>query len=584
MFGYNGRSIPGHDPSLKTTGGLMYYHYDGMLSVSELTNRHGDIIERYRYDAFGGIMTGITAPYNTNTYTGHTYDQDAGLIDMRARVYDANVGRFLQEDTYAGTMQNPLSQNRYAYVMNNPVNYWDPTGRVPEHIPDKLGEESFTEAIDRGNHHEIWYYELQYYNSNTTTENYRKTVNEREIIITWTELTHNVWNYFIEHRLNRSEEGALQPVDGRSGYRSFITTTSKDVRNTISAEQLMIANYEELLRYGTPSSREVIFSESKSFTYTRDDIIRVFETGKKQINTMVQIMVAYNSNLDDPKENFFKRAGKSVGNTLKNTAEGIIDAGKKTWDSSKIIVTSFYGGLLERSENKFNSPRDFANYITLGMSEGLIDRAEKSGESVYDFGNWITLGLVETVDHALFPEEAFSPEHLLNSFALATVGYGGTILKPQTNALVPNTKNINVAAGNISETTPINQLKSDLQFFGKKGVSKLEELSSLAKNYRLSDEFFESKILTHHGPNSSTFLTKNKFSSSFDIRKGIDDTLRGSDTLILPNTGGRSGYIFIKKYSSPIGYNKRGKPQYDLKVVLDENGNVTTAFPTNYTP
>lgn len=109
-------------------------------------------------------------------------------------------------------------------------------------------------------------------------------------------------------------------------------------------------------------------------------------------------------------------------------------------------------------------------------------------------------------------------------------------------------------------------------------------MSSLAKNYKLSDEFFESKILTHHGPNSTTFLSKNKFSSSFDIRKGIDDTLRGSDSLILPNTGGRSGYMFIKKYSGPIGYNKRGKPQYNLKVVLDESGNVTTAFPTNYTP
>ena len=42
--------------------------------------------------------------------------------------------------------------------------------------------------------------------------------------------------------------------------------------------------------------------------------------------------------------------------------------------------------------------------------------------------------------------------------------------------------------------------------------------------------------------------------------------------------------MFIKKYNSPIGYNKRGKPQYNLKVVLDESGNVTTAFPTNYTP
>ncbi|MBS3682283.1 hypothetical protein KGF86_18995, partial [Ornithinibacillus massiliensis] len=41
---------------------------------------------------------------------------------MRARMYDPTTARFIQEDTYAGTLDNPLSQNRYSYVMNNPVN------------------------------------------------------------------------------------------------------------------------------------------------------------------------------------------------------------------------------------------------------------------------------------------------------------------------------------------------------------------------------------------------------------------------------------------------------------------------------
>ena len=190
MFGYHGRSIPGHDPRLKTTGGLMYYHYDGMSSVSELTNRHGNIIERYRYDAFGGLITGITAPYNTNSYTGHTYDQDAGLIDMRARVYDASIGRFLQEDTYAGIMQNPLSQNRYAYVMNNPVNYWDPTGRIPEEV---LRGENFSEHRRIGDIIEVWRYTLQSHSSNQK-ETFYKVVNyDRYKLITYGIETHLSW-------------------------------------------------------------------------------------------------------------------------------------------------------------------------------------------------------------------------------------------------------------------------------------------------------------------------------------------------------------------------------------------------------
>ncbi|MET3695716.1 RHS repeat-associated protein [Bacillus oleivorans] len=136
MFGYHGLSNPSHDPNLKATGGMLYYQYDGLNTVSAVTDRHGDIIENYRYDVFGGITTGITAPYNVNAYTSQRYDDKAGLIDMNARWYDPTVGRFLTQDTYRGDMMNPLTLNRYSYVLNNPVNMWDPTGHYPESIAD----------------------------------------------------------------------------------------------------------------------------------------------------------------------------------------------------------------------------------------------------------------------------------------------------------------------------------------------------------------------------------------------------------------------------------------------------------------
>lgn len=74
MFGLHGRITPGHEETLNTNGGLMYYQYNGQRSVTELTNRHGEKIEHYRYDAFGNIYTRITAPYNTTSYTGQCYD------------------------------------------------------------------------------------------------------------------------------------------------------------------------------------------------------------------------------------------------------------------------------------------------------------------------------------------------------------------------------------------------------------------------------------------------------------------------------------------------------------------------------
>jgi RHS repeat-associated protein len=132
MFGLHGLINPAKEPDLDTNGGLMYYAYNGRHTVSELTDRHGDIIESYRYDVFGGIFAGITAPYNTVGYTGQHYDDMTGLMDMKARWYDPTVGRFLTEDPWPGDLLSPWTQNRYAYVGNNPLRYWDPTGRTPQ--------------------------------------------------------------------------------------------------------------------------------------------------------------------------------------------------------------------------------------------------------------------------------------------------------------------------------------------------------------------------------------------------------------------------------------------------------------------
>mgnify|MGYP004492296117 CR=1 FL=1 len=45
------------------------------------------------------------------------------------------------------------------------------------------------------------------------------------------------------------------------------------------------------------------------------------------------------------------------------------------------------------------------------------------------------------------------------------------------------------------------------------------------------------------------------------------------------HTQGRSGYIFEQTFSYAIGKNSKGKDLYTIKVVIDEYGNVVTAFP-----
>ncbi|MDX1702017.1 MAG: RHS repeat-associated core domain-containing protein [Melioribacteraceae bacterium] len=139
MFGLHGLSNPSHDPNIKTTGGLLYYQYDGQRNVSEVTDRYGDIIERYRYDAFGGIFTGTTSPYNHHGYTGMRYDGKTGLVDLNARWYNPTACKFMNEDTYPGILSQPQTQNCYSYALNNPVNMWDPSGHVALPVDESTG-------------------------------------------------------------------------------------------------------------------------------------------------------------------------------------------------------------------------------------------------------------------------------------------------------------------------------------------------------------------------------------------------------------------------------------------------------------
>ncbi|NUU62890.1 hypothetical protein HPT30_21305 [Paenibacillus sp. JW14] len=37
------------------------------------------------------------------------YDEKTGLYYLRARYYDPSIGQFLNEDTYKGQIDNPLS-------------------------------------------------------------------------------------------------------------------------------------------------------------------------------------------------------------------------------------------------------------------------------------------------------------------------------------------------------------------------------------------------------------------------------------------------------------------------------------------
>jgi len=103
-----------------------FYHADGLGSITELTNSVGTAVQNYTYSSFGKLESQLELNFiQPYTFTGREFDTETGLYFYRARYYNPNTGRFLQEDPLAFAGGDP---NVYLYVGNNPVSYVDPFG------------------------------------------------------------------------------------------------------------------------------------------------------------------------------------------------------------------------------------------------------------------------------------------------------------------------------------------------------------------------------------------------------------------------------------------------------------------------
>ena len=108
------------------TGDSYNYLTNQSGSVTGLT-KDGQAVASSSYNLYGARKTSTDTTGNPFAYNGEARD-DTGLDYLRARYYDSQGGAFLTEDSYPGEGTDPLSQNRYSYVQNNPVNYTDPSG------------------------------------------------------------------------------------------------------------------------------------------------------------------------------------------------------------------------------------------------------------------------------------------------------------------------------------------------------------------------------------------------------------------------------------------------------------------------
>ncbi len=109
------------------TAGDYSYLYDGLGNVVQ-DAKNGDISNSYEYDPFGAVVSGAEINDVLFTSNGEEYTEATGLQYLRARYLNTETGRFMSEDPYEGTTGNIMTQNRYAYAENDPVNRRDPGG------------------------------------------------------------------------------------------------------------------------------------------------------------------------------------------------------------------------------------------------------------------------------------------------------------------------------------------------------------------------------------------------------------------------------------------------------------------------
>ncbi len=110
----------------------LYYHRNQQYSVVALTNSSAAIVERYAYSAYGvptitnasGTLLPIGSVDNRYLYTGREWDQTLSLYHYRARMYDANLGRFASRDHIGYS----LSREQYHYCRGLAPKRTDPSG------------------------------------------------------------------------------------------------------------------------------------------------------------------------------------------------------------------------------------------------------------------------------------------------------------------------------------------------------------------------------------------------------------------------------------------------------------------------
>ena len=114
-----------------------FYIRDITGNITNIIDSNGTIKVSYEYDAWGKVINidgdEDLIEINSYLYKGYYYDKETLLYYCKYRYYDPEIRRWISIDDIDYLDAKTINGvNLYAYCMNNPISYSDPSGNLPK--------------------------------------------------------------------------------------------------------------------------------------------------------------------------------------------------------------------------------------------------------------------------------------------------------------------------------------------------------------------------------------------------------------------------------------------------------------------
>ena len=232
----------------------LYYIYNGQGDVSILTDNSGTTIADYTFDAYGNQQQENTV-YNPFGYRGEYTDSESGLIYLRARMYDPETGRFINED--------PIKDgyNWYIYCAGNPVMFVDPSGLII-----KLSKDATTE------HKKQYEVAINYLKGSKTAQKLIEKLEKSNVVFTvmFVDSSKNSQYEYATNNIIWSNRGGLVGLESKEGQSPALSLAhemghaaqhldgelNKYIQSKSKADKVIVEE-SNVTKYETPIAKEL---------------------------------------------------------------------------------------------------------------------------------------------------------------------------------------------------------------------------------------------------------------------------------------------------------------------------------------